>query len=630
MHLQTNESTGYRPRAWLWLAGLFLAGFGAKLWLIHAFGTSLPFWDQWEEARVVYVPFFEGKLTWADLISPHNEHRILLTRLYGLALLLWNGQWDNQVQMVANAAIHTATLVALGALMLRLLDRRHAPWLLLPLAAALIPPFAWENTMAGFHSQHYFMVVFALPTLWLLGAHAPGSLRWWCGALAALGGLFTVGAGFLAAATVFGWVTLKILLDRTAWKKLWPTLAVGIIAVGLGLALNIKVPHHEVLKAHSAVEFLVSLGKYLAWPWIVLPPYAVFSMFPLALLAWRYWRDPAARTRAAELTLLVGLWTVLQCLAAAYARGAKGAHPQWRYMDTTSFLMIVNAWSLLLLWVQGAGRLPFRRYFPAATALWALACGTGLGLLSQQAWRCDIPVRQIQHRLAVLTTRAYLATGDPRYFDVHRREYLAVFQGNPDLPQDHARQLIERLQPPVVRSILPACVCDPIPLAPALANGFVTNNAPLATPGTPGETFWSSFNSRPAAGQGRFESQPLRKAKLPWLEFRVAGDLGAPGLSLAVVDLVSGKTTALEPRRPAGPQWASLRIKSPPGEFKIVATDDSPTGWLAFQPPREVGQLSAVADRVAAWGAGLFGFGLGLCGVAGIRCITRRQAVCNN
>lgn len=29
MHLQTNESTGYRPRAWLWLAGLFLAGFGA-------------------------------------------------------------------------------------------------------------------------------------------------------------------------------------------------------------------------------------------------------------------------------------------------------------------------------------------------------------------------------------------------------------------------------------------------------------------------------------------------------------------------------------------------------------------------------------------------------------------------
>ena len=48
---------------------------------------------------------------------------------------------------------------------------------------------------------------------------------------------------------------------------------------------------------------LVSLGKYLAWPWIVLPPFAVFNLFPLLLLAWFYLRDRQARMAAEELVL---------------------------------------------------------------------------------------------------------------------------------------------------------------------------------------------------------------------------------------------------------------------------------------------------------------------------------------
>ena len=75
-------------RAWLWALSLFLVGLGAKLWLILRFGTPLPFWDQWEEARVVYLPYFEGKLSLAGLFSAHNEHRIFFTRIYGLGLLL--------------------------------------------------------------------------------------------------------------------------------------------------------------------------------------------------------------------------------------------------------------------------------------------------------------------------------------------------------------------------------------------------------------------------------------------------------------------------------------------------------------------------------------------------------------
>ena len=97
--------------AFLWLAGLFLTGLGAKLWLINTYGTSLPFWDQWDEARVVYSPYFEGKLRLADLFQAHNEHRIFFTRVYDLVILNLNGQWDNRVEMVANAIVHVATMV---------------------------------------------------------------------------------------------------------------------------------------------------------------------------------------------------------------------------------------------------------------------------------------------------------------------------------------------------------------------------------------------------------------------------------------------------------------------------------------------------------------------------------------
>src|SRR5208337_5623112 len=70
-----------RYKGWLWMLSLFLTGLGAKMWLIHKFGAPLPFWDQWEDARVVFVPYFEGKLSLAALFSPHNEPRIFFTRL---------------------------------------------------------------------------------------------------------------------------------------------------------------------------------------------------------------------------------------------------------------------------------------------------------------------------------------------------------------------------------------------------------------------------------------------------------------------------------------------------------------------------------------------------------------------
>ena len=145
-----------RHHGWLWMLSLFLVGVGARLWLIHRCGTSLPFWDQWEEARVVYVPYFEGRLSLAELFAAHNEHRMFFNRFYDLALLLLNGQWDNQVETVANAFTYVAGITGFGWIVARLAGRNLWPAIGLPLMLALALPFGWENTLGGFHSQVYF------------------------------------------------------------------------------------------------------------------------------------------------------------------------------------------------------------------------------------------------------------------------------------------------------------------------------------------------------------------------------------------------------------------------------------------------------------------------------------------
>jgi hypothetical protein len=133
-----------RPRNWLWLLSLLLTGLGARLWLIHRFGSPFPLWDQWHEALGVYLPYSEGSLPPADLFAAHNEHRIFFTRICSLGLLLLNHQWDNQLEMVANAIIHCATMAGLGWLLCR--------WLC-PLAGK-IPRLGFNRSSISWSCSH--------------------------------------------------------------------------------------------------------------------------------------------------------------------------------------------------------------------------------------------------------------------------------------------------------------------------------------------------------------------------------------------------------------------------------------------------------------------------------------------
>jgi hypothetical protein len=62
--------------------------FGVQIWLISYNGNATPFWDQWDaEANGVYRAYLNHTLTFRQMLNPHNEHRILTTRLLALLLL---------------------------------------------------------------------------------------------------------------------------------------------------------------------------------------------------------------------------------------------------------------------------------------------------------------------------------------------------------------------------------------------------------------------------------------------------------------------------------------------------------------------------------------------------------------
>src|SRR5687768_9324622 len=92
---------------------LFLLIVAAKWAIFDRYGSPMPDWDQWDaEAVELFIPWFEGKDFLSHLFHPHNEHRVILTKLQNLALVLLNGQWDSRLEAVTNALLHTVLAVA--------------------------------------------------------------------------------------------------------------------------------------------------------------------------------------------------------------------------------------------------------------------------------------------------------------------------------------------------------------------------------------------------------------------------------------------------------------------------------------------------------------------------------------
>ena len=568
-----------------WLAALFLTVLGAKLWAIAAFGTGIPFCDQWGEADEFFRPWLEGHLTVHDWFAAHNEHRILFTRLLDLFILRWNGQWDPLLQMTVNALIHAGYACGLAAGLWFWTGKKRPGLICGALAPFFAFPLGAENIIHGFQSQMYFLSLFAVATIAGLGLGRPGKIGWLGGLVAAVLSIFTMGSGLLAALAVAALMVMRMLKDRSATPPHLLTLGCGLGIFAAGLFLNATAPVNQVFRAGTPLIFVDALLRNLAWPFLELPVLMFLMCLPLAIVGFRYFRRET-KTPAAEFLLAFGLWGFLQAAALAFSRA--GLCGTSRYADTLATLALANLGSLFVIANDGGfHRIPQRIASLLAVA-WVAVCAWGM-------WQNCEPLLgdyrgvenyfQRSRQLGLIETenvRAFVATDDAGHL---------LNQPPWQIPDWNAPRMVALLRQPQLLDLMPAEIRRPLKLEPdPHADGpFGLNACAPANPPLKFTRVWGSFNAMGAADTGRFVSQPLR-ARLPKLEVQVCCGGELNNLSARLVEIATGNITGIAPSRTN--QWETVCVSAPHSPFRLEITDQNTHSWIAAGEIKELGGLS--------------------------------------
>jgi hypothetical protein len=553
-----------------------------------------PFWDQWDaEARGIYVPYSACGLSWRQMFALHNEHRVFFTRLLALDLLGLNRQWDPRVQQVASAALHSLTAVLLAVMLWLANERRRLDLIALFVGLAFGLPFAWHNTLFGFQSAFYFMLIFSVLGLWLTTSCEVPCVPWALGWICALCALFTAAGGVLLLPIIALVTVLKWLGDRRKQGALLSLAAVAILLVVGFLTASPPLAHHAMLRARNAADFGVALAHNLAWPWVNSVPLSVVMWLPIATLLVVVARNRGLTTAIERFVIGLAAWVGLQAAAIAFGRGAGGAVPDGRYEDFFSIGFIANAVALGLVVLSATReRTRARRLAILASIGWLVVAGAGLNIQVDHAM---IELNSTQRYLDIQTrnVRRFVRTGELSQF-INKRA--------PEIPYPDAGRLVTVLQDSYIRRILPASVRPPVHLEPQSIT-----NAAFALEGTypivPRDALaraWGSYTAHGNAASGTFESQPLDCQTGGYLMFDVSGYVGMTRETLVLKDLKSDRQSAIRPSVWPREDWLQVVVRCPSHPFTVLASDARSDYWMAFREPVETGHVAPAAEWMIA------------------------------
>lgn len=563
--------------------------FGIKLFVIGAYGNATPYWDQWAgEAGRLYAPLLEGRLGWEQLVAPHCEHRSLTAWLLALGLLSGNGVWNPLLQMVVNAALHVGVVCLLVALLTRCVGRRHLPAILAFCLVLFSWPYGWENTLAGFQSCFYFLLLFSVGAIWLVSGALPFSARWWAGAGLAVLGFFSLASGVFAPAALAGVGAVQYLLGiRTSRLHVASVLVLGGLFV-LGVALTPTVVAHAPLKAATLGQLFRSWNGVMGWPIKVTILGPVIRNAPALLFTAMMLRTrpPADDRRWFLLTLI--LWMCGQSLAIAYGRAVGPVAS--RYMDLFAIDVLTNFACLLGIVQHAAGS---QRWAVPAAATWTLVVLGCLGSSVHKHCGTQLQQRLETARAQEVNTRNYVCTGDIRHLT--DKPYLHVPYPLPD-------HLAAILDDPSVRTILPRNIGAPlqgsiITSGPdtACVVGGCGPDAPIVMART-----WGTYGPAGAATTGTAAIEFPAAHRGYRVEIPVAGQSRAQGIMLEVEQ--DGKRWPLHAVGDGDQTWGVATAKVRGRPFTLHVTDGSPEAWVAVGSPVAVGRWDDRVDRLLSRG----------------------------
>ncbi|NTV92093.1 MAG: hypothetical protein HGA72_02080 [Chlorobiaceae bacterium] len=415
---------------------LVLIVLGIKLVIVAGFGSSVPFWDQWDaEVDLLYRPFLEGSLRITDLFALHNEHRIFTSRVLGLGLFLINkGVFDPMLEMYVNAILHVGALTVLLFLMQKGLQG-SMKLLLFAFATILFAvPFGRENTLAGFQSQFYFLMLFSFLLLWSAHRLESAPLKWIAVVvLAAFLSVFSMASGALSIAAAAGLLFVRWLagIDRKAPSFL--LFFALLVAFVLAVKSTPVISYHAGLRAQDPLEFTIAVVSATGGGILYLP---------IAIFMFRQLIRPPSADSHSWFIFSLGLWMFGQILAIAYGRG-DGILAS-RYLDLFAVGILLNAYCLMLLINEGIRPVLARN----CTVFWMLLVITGLGAFTPKIMR-DIEEKKMVTIRNQENVNGYLMTGNVAF--LQKDAYS-------EIPYPDSAKLKSLLDNPTIAGILTPAV----------------------------------------------------------------------------------------------------------------------------------------------------------------------------
>lgn len=566
---------------------LFLLIVVGRALFVSLFGESLPYWDQWDaEGEFLIKPWLEGTWDVGQLFAPHNEHRIVFTRLLTLGLFEANqGQWDNLVSAYANTIVYALVAVATYAILRPPLPSRltrSSLFIVLLLLAWL--PYAQDNTLIGFQSSFFIMSGFAVLAIATAAMAKDDAVLISALVLIALMGLFTMASGLLGAVAAAAVLVLRYWVGGIRGARMMAAVALLAAVAILGYVLIPHIAGHDVLKAPDLKTWLKAASKCMAGPlprgdligWLIWLPAGVAAYRVLK----RREADPA------DLAALgIAGWVLLQCAAIGYSRGNDMSVVSPRYLDVLSLGLVVNLWFAMRLCMPGRGDAapaPVWRYVGyAATA--GLFTMVAMGFIwrtqhdmNEALWKRGIRAIQTEN------VRRYVMEPDLRHLE----------QPFMHIPYPKASRLAGLLDDPAIRDALPASVRAPLAIQPQDAGGVFH-----AQSGAYGISFSSCEPEHCHHARGYWLSAPLA-TPFPFLQVPVLTN-GAPE-RLVFATTRDGGQRFSSSLRPSLARTQPLRhfLRTPGADFQLFAADQAETGSLAFYAPIETGWLSMLAARL--------------------------------
>ena len=170
--------------------GLFVVAMTLRMVILS--WSPAPYWDQWDE-------LVSGRsLTWAWLVSQHNEHRLFVPRL-----IFWLDRWlaaeTNVVNFAANVVIQAALSVLLGWLALKTSpsERIMRVWVYGLSFGFLFWAVQYENFAWGFQVPFFFVGLAAAATFALVATGPETGMGATAAALLAGAACYTLASGIL-------------------------------------------------------------------------------------------------------------------------------------------------------------------------------------------------------------------------------------------------------------------------------------------------------------------------------------------------------------------------------------------------------------------------------------------------